>query len=110
MQVASSSVKFLVFDIESVADGELVSKVRYPAEAPLPADEAIDRYREELIEKTGKDFVPYTFQMPISVVIAKVGADFALQDLVALDEPEFRPHVITDHSGEAGKGIEGQPW
>lgn len=96
MQVAGPSVKFLVFDIESVADGKLVSKVRYPSEE-LSADQAIERYRQELIEKTGKDFIPYTFQIPVSVVIAKVAADFSLIDLVALDEPQFRPHIITEH-------------
>ncbi|MAZ94887.1 MAG: 3'-5' exonuclease, partial [Planctomycetaceae bacterium] len=40
-------------------------------------------------------FIPYTFQVPVSVVIGKVTEDFQLVDLVALDVPEYRPHVIT---------------
>jgi hypothetical protein len=35
--------------------------------------------------------------VPVSVAVAKVGADFRLIDLVVLDEPDFRPHVITEN-------------
>ena len=88
-------IRYLVFDIETVADGALVSKLRYPQES-LEPKEAVARYRAELMEKYNSDFIPYTYQWPISVAIAKVSADYRLKDLVVLDEPEFRPHVITD--------------
>lgn len=94
--MTNSAVKFLVFDIETVADGDLVSKVRYPGEGMSP-EEAIARYRAELIEEHGTDFIPYTYQIPVSVAVAKVGADYGLIDLVALDEPEYRSHVMTEH-------------
>ena len=94
--MADSQVSCFVFDVESVADGNLVSKLRYH-DAQLAPDEAIGRYRTELMETQGTDFIPYTFQMPVSVVIAKVDAHARLLDLVALDEPAFRPHVITEH-------------
>ena len=90
------AVKFLVFDVESVADGALVSKVRYAGENLEPTD-AIRKYRDELLAKYESDFIPYTFQFPISVVVAKVASDLRLIDLVALDDPEFRPHVIAEH-------------
>jgi len=93
--MAAAGVEYLVFDVESVADRELVARIRYPREAIEPA-EALRRYRAELMEKYGSDFIPYTFQIPISVVAAKLSGDFQLIDVVALDEPEFRPHVITD--------------
>ena len=89
-------VQYFVFDIETIADGGLVSKLRYPGEDLEPA-QAISRYREELLEKYDSDFIPYTYQIPVSVAIAKVGADFRLIDLVTLDEPQFRPHVITEN-------------
>lgn len=91
-----SNVRYLVFDTESVADGELVSKLRYPGEH-LDAAAAVARYRAELMAKYESDFIPYTFQVPVSVAIAKLAADFRLLDLVTLDEPQFRPHVITEH-------------
>ena len=94
--MAEGRVQYFVFDVESVADGELVSKVRYPGEE-LDAPTAITRYRKELVEKSGSDFIPYTFQLPISVVVAKVAQDFRLIDIVLLDAPLFRPHVIVEH-------------
>jgi predicted PolB exonuclease-like 3'-5' exonuclease len=90
------TVRFLVFDIESVADGDLVSKLRFPREGLSPAD-AVARYRRELLAKYETDFIPYTFQVPASIAVAKLTADFRLFDLVTLDEPQFRPHVITEH-------------
>ncbi len=94
--MAEQTVRYFVFDIESVADGSLVSKIRYPGEG-LSGDDAIRRYRDELIEKYETDFIPYTFQIPVSVAIAKIAEDFSLIDLVTLDEPEYRSHVITEN-------------
>jgi len=94
--MSKSAVRYLVFDIESVADGDLVSKLRYPGQN-LPAAEAVQKYRDELMAKYETDFIPYTFQVPVSVVVAKVGADFGVIDIVALDEPQFRSHVITEN-------------
>ncbi len=89
------NVAYLVFDTESVADASLVARLRYAGQSVAPA-EAVRRYRDELIAKHDTDFIPYTYQVPVSVAVAKVGADFRLLDLVLLDEPEFRPHMITE--------------
>ena len=89
------SVRYFVFDVESVADGQLVAQLRYPGQG-LPPEEAVNRFRAELLETRGTDFIPYTYQMPVSVAVAKVTEDFALADLVVLDDPSYRPHVITD--------------
>ncbi len=94
--MSAANIRYLVFDVESVADPSLVSSLRYPGEG-LDGAEAVRRYRDELMEKHGSDFIPYTFQVPISVVVAKLTADFRLVDLVVLDDPECRPHVIADH-------------
>ena len=93
---ATTDVRYLVFDVESVADPELVAKLRYPGEAVEPA-QAVRRYRDELMEKYESDFIPYTFQIPVSVAAAKLTSDYRLIDLVVLDQPQFRPHVITDY-------------
>ncbi|EAQ80921.1 3'-5' exonuclease [Blastopirellula marina] len=89
-------IRYFVFDIESVADGALVAKIKYPGEGLSPA-EAIARFRAELMADKGSDFIPYTFQMPVSVAIAKVDAEFNLVDQVLLDEPNFRPPVIAEN-------------
>ena len=90
----SDKVAHLIFDAESIADGELIAKVRYPGQGLAP-DEAIAKYQGELLEQKGSTFVPHTFQIPITVVVAKVSAGFELLDIVSLDEPDFRSHVIT---------------
>ena len=89
-----ANVRYLVFDAEAIADGDLISRVRYADDGLSPAD-AVARYRAELLEERGKDVIPVTFMLPISVAIAKVGPDFRLIDLAILDAPLFRPHEIT---------------
>ena len=68
--MSKSSVRYLVFDVESVADPVLVKKMRYPKLDIEPA-EAVTKYRGELMSKFDSDFIPYTFQVPVSVVVAK---------------------------------------
>jgi predicted PolB exonuclease-like 3'-5' exonuclease len=94
MATSTEKVRYLLFDVESVADGELVSKLKY-SDAGLTGPQAVRRFRDELLAKYESDFIPYTFQIPISIVVAKVAADYRLLNLVALDEPLFRPHVVT---------------
>ncbi len=83
----------LVFDVESIADGDLIAKVRYPGETLTP-EEAVDRYRNELLEKWGSEFIPYTFHVPISVTIGKISPSFELYEIKSLDEPDYEPHEI----------------
>ena len=49
------------------------------------------------MSKYESDFVPYTFQVPVALAIAKITADYRLLDVVALDDPQYRPHIITEH-------------
>ncbi len=93
--MSSANVRYLLFDIESVADGELIGKVRYPDEELTPA-EAVKRYQGELMERFGREFIPYTFQIPVAIVIIKINEDLTINDIVTLDAPEFRPHKIVE--------------
>ena len=96
MTKSNDKIAHLIFDVESVADGDLIARVRY-AEDQLTAAEAIERYQAERLEHTGSTFIPHTFQYPVAVVIAKVTSDFRLLDIVSLDEPQHRPDIITEH-------------
>lgn len=88
---------FLIFDIETVADGRLVQQIRYPDLPDLSPEEAVAKQRQHLLETTGSDFIPHTFQVPVAVAIAKVSRDHRLIDVTTLDRPRFRPQVITRH-------------
>jgi predicted PolB exonuclease-like 3'-5' exonuclease len=88
---------FLVMDSESVPDGRLLAKVKYPDEG-LPPEEAVARAQAEARDRsvTGSDFLPVAFQYPVAVCILRVGADYAPQALTCLDAPFFRPRKIVE--------------
>jgi predicted PolB exonuclease-like 3'-5' exonuclease len=94
--MATSDVRYLLFDIESIADGNLIAKTRYPGET-LPTDVAVRRFRQDLMLESGRDFIPYTYHLPIAVVVAKIDAELKLREIVSLDQPQHRPAVITKH-------------
>jgi predicted PolB exonuclease-like 3'-5' exonuclease len=102
MASGNGNVRYLVFDIESVADGNLISKVRYP-EKNFSPDEALREYTSELVEKRGSEFIPYTYHIPVSITVGKVDDHFNLLDIVTLDAPEYRPHLMTKHFWDGWK-------
>ena len=96
-------IGYFVFDVESAADGQLISSLKYPGEA-LEPHHAVAKFREELLAKNGSDFIPYTYQIPVSIVVAKIRHDFTIADIVLLDDPKFRPHIITEHFWRGWEG------
>jgi predicted PolB exonuclease-like 3'-5' exonuclease len=87
---------FLVFDTESVPDGSLLARVKYPHENLTP-QEAIARAQAEARElsRDNSDFLPVTFQVPVAVCVLRVARDFSLQGLACLDAPHFRtPQIV----------------
>ena len=72
--MATPDVRYLLFDIESIADGNLITKTRYPGET-LTADAAVRRFRQDLMLESGRDFIPYTYHLPIAVVVAKIDSE-----------------------------------
>jgi predicted PolB exonuclease-like 3'-5' exonuclease len=94
MSPSPNEVKYLLFDVESVADGDSIARTRYSTRA-LSAQQAIALFRQELLIESGRDFIPYTYHTPVALVAAKIRDDFSLIEIVSLDEPQFRPEVIT---------------
>ncbi len=85
-------IKYLILDIESVPDAKLIKMVKYPGE-DIDEQSAVKKFQNEILEITdGKsEFIPVTFQYPVSVTVGKVSGDFVLHDVVCLDDPSFRP-------------------
>ena len=92
----SNEIKYLVFDIESVPDAALIRRVKY-SDQDMDDVSAVRRYQEEILNNSGGTtfFIPATFQYPVSICIAKVKEDFTIDELVSLDEPQFRPSEMT---------------
>lgn len=87
---------FLIFDTESVPDGRLLARVKYPGERLSPED-AIARAQAEAraTSHTGSDFLPVTFQIPVAVCVMRLAVDFTIQSLACLDAPHFRtPEIV----------------
>lgn len=91
----STQTAFLVIDTESIPDGRLLRLTKYPDEN-LTDDDAIERAQAEARENsnTGSDFLPVTYQIPVSVCVARVGRDFGLERITCLDAPRYRPREI----------------
>ena len=86
---------FIILDTESVPDGQLLGRVKYPEDVLTP-EEAIQRAQTEARELSpaGSDFLPVTYQIPVAVCVLRVAADFSLQAIACLDAPEYRPEEI----------------
>lgn len=86
---------YLVFDIETVPDGELIRRVKYSQEAVNP-QQAVQRARADALERSEgrSDFVAASFCYPVAVCVARVSADFTLQAITTLDAPKYRPREI----------------
>lgn len=87
--------RYIVYDVESVPDGALLSRALYPGQG-LGPEAALARYCEEHAKDGDPDkvFVPLTFHVPVTVAVARVDAQFGLIDMSSIDEPRFDPRSI----------------
>jgi hypothetical protein len=81
----------LIFDCESVPDGQLLARTKYSDE-PLTPEAAIDRAQQEARAQSpsGSDFLPVTYHIPVAICVARVDATYRLEALRCLDAPHFR--------------------
>lgn len=99
MSTLPANVSALVLDIETIVDGRLIQRVKWPAEPELSPVAARRRLTAELRESSdGKsDFIPHVFHVPVSTALAGVDEHFRLVGLTTLDRPQFRPQIIARH-------------
>lgn len=88
---------YIVFDVESVADGALLARTLYAGEGLTP-EQALARAHEDALRASDgrSDFVHLTFQVPIAIGVARVGPDFRIRKLAALDRPAYRPERMVE--------------
>jgi predicted PolB exonuclease-like 3'-5' exonuclease len=93
-----SEIAYLVIDIETVPDEGLIRATRYPDQEFESADGATKQYQLELLERSGgkSDFIPATYQLPVSLAYAALDDHFRIVKLGTLDRPEFRPVAILE--------------
>jgi predicted PolB exonuclease-like 3'-5' exonuclease len=95
LMVTTTAFQPRIIDTESIPDGRLLRLVKY-AEHDLTDEQAVERARQEARENShaGSDFLPVTFQVPVSVCVARVARDFSLEKITCLDAPRYRPREI----------------
>jgi 3'-5' exonuclease len=88
---------YLIVDTESVPDGQLLAKVKYPQQELSP-EAAVAQAQAEAraLSPSGSDFLPVSYHYPVAACVLRAGVDFRLQALKCLDAPLFRPRKITE--------------
>jgi len=81
---------YLVFDIETRVDKELVKAV-YDPEETLTLEQAYDKARDKILESSGQqsDFFPIPFHVPIAIAMLQAERDYRIQSLVCLGTDRF---------------------
>jgi 3'-5' exonuclease len=79
---------YLVLDIETRVDKELVKKV-YDPEDTLTLEQAYDVARDKLLERSQSDFFPIPFHIPIAIATLQAGEDYRIQALGCLGAERF---------------------
>jgi len=81
---------YLVFDIETRVDKELVKQV-YDAEDCLTLDQAYDKARDQILERSGQqsDFFPIPFHIPIAIATLQADENHRIQALGCFGADRF---------------------
>jgi len=83
-------VHYLVFDIETRVDKDLV-KQTYDPEDALTLDQAYDKARDKLLERSGQqsDFFPIPFHIPIAIATLQADENYRIRALGCLGADRF---------------------
>jgi predicted PolB exonuclease-like 3'-5' exonuclease len=90
------SIHYLVYDIESIVDKNLLNRVCY-AGSDLSDEEAYRFHVAELLKKDGKTFVNAAFHIPVCLAVVAVEKDFSIQRIGLLGEGKRTPGAIVRH-------------
>lgn len=90
------SIQYFVYDIESVVDKPLLNKILYPGEN-LSDQEAYETHVNELMEKTGSNFVNAAFHIPVCLAGLALDKEYGIQKIGLLGEENRTPGNIVKH-------------
>ncbi len=81
---------YLVFDIETRVDKDLIKQVHDPENA-LTIDQAYDKARDELLERSGlkSDFFPIPYHLPIAIATLQADQNYRIVSLGCLGIDRF---------------------
>ncbi len=88
---------FLVLDIETRVDKELVKQI-YDPEGALTLDQAYDKARDKLLERSGQqsDFFPIPFHIPIAVATLLADENYRVRSMGCLGADRYpEPDLVS---------------
>jgi 3'-5' exonuclease len=68
----------IIIDIETAINEELVREVIFEGQ-DISLDDAYNQYKQQLLEKSGSDFMPVIFHYPITVGYAHLGGNYKIR-------------------------------
>ena len=83
-------IRYLVFDIETRVDKALVKQLYDPEDA-LTLDQAYDKARDQILERSGQqsDFFPIPFHIPIAIATLQADENYRIRSLGCLGIDRF---------------------
>jgi 3'-5' exonuclease len=83
-------INYLVFDIETRVDKELVKEI-YDPENSLTLDQAYDTARDQMLQRSGQqsDFFPIPFHIPIAISTLQADENYRIRSLGCLGVDRF---------------------
>jgi 3'-5' exonuclease len=90
-------INFLVFDIETKVDKELVKEI-YDPENSLTLDQAYDTARDQILQRSGQqsDFFPIPFHIPIAISTLQVDENYRIRALGCRGADRFSEHELVE--------------
>ncbi len=95
--MAGAMNRYLVFDIETRVDKDLVKRIHDP-ENQLTIDQAYDKARDELLERSGQqsDFFPIPYHIPIAIATLHADENYRIRSLGCLGSDRYpEPEMIS---------------
>lgn len=83
-------IRYLVFDIETRVDKALVKQI-YDPENALTLEQAYDKARDQILERSGQqsDFFPVPFHIPIAIATLQADENYRIRALGCLGADRF---------------------
>lgn len=89
-------IRYLVFDIETRVDKALVKQI-YDPENGLTLDQAYDKARDQILERSGQqsDFFPLPYHIPIAIATLQADEHYRIHSLGCLGVDRFSEAELT---------------
>jgi 3'-5' exonuclease len=99
-------IRYLVFDIETRVDKDLVKRI-YDPENTLTLEQAYDKARDQILERSGQqsDFFPLPYHIPISIATLQADENYRIKGLGCLGVDRFTEAELVARFWQLFEGV-----